>query len=179
MKERLPFILSGTAVLVALLGATPVGRAAEDAIAQVVPRAKKADFAANAGKLNGRKSSVNPRRGQIPVVGEDGKLAISIGAVGPPGAKGEPGPPGASGYQQITTQISLGGKGFRTEQLNCPGGKSVLGGGHFFREQDADELSLTESRPVSDSSWRFKIENQTGDPKGAQSIYIVCASMTP
>lgn len=179
MNQRLPLIISATALLVALLGATPLGQAAESALDQVVPRAKKADFAANAGKLNGHKSSVSPARGQIPVVGADGKLAASIGAVGPAGAKGDPGPPGASGYQQITTQISLGGKGFRAEQLNCPGGKSVLGGGHFFREQDAEELSLTESRPISNSSWRFKIENQTGDPKGAQSIYIVCASVNP
>lgn len=177
MNQRLPLVISATALLVALLGATPLGRAAGSALDQVVPRAKKADFAANAGKLNGHKSSVNPTRGQIPVVGQDGKLPASLGAVGPAGPKGDPGPAGATGYQQVPKQISIGGQGFRVEQMDCPSGKSVLGAGHFFREQDADHLSLTESRPISGSTWRFKIENQTGESAGAQSIYIVCATM--
>ena len=68
-------------------------------VLEQVPRAKRADFAANAGKLNGHKSSLNPTRGQIPVVGADGKLPASIGAVGPQGDQGPAGPAGAGGYQ--------------------------------------------------------------------------------
>jgi hypothetical protein len=178
MNQRLPLIISATALLVALLGSTPLGRATESALEQVVPRAKKADFAANAGKLNGHRSSVNPKRGQIPVVGADGKLSESIGAIGPVGPKGDPGPAGATGYQQIQTQISIGGQGFRAEQVECPSGKSVLGAGHLIREQDADHLSFTESRPISNSTWRFKFENETGESAGAQSMFIVCATMS-
>ena len=85
MNQRLPLILSTTALVVALVGSTPLGRAAESALEQVAPRAKKADFAANAGKLNGHRSSVNPKVGQIPVVGQNGKLPASLGAVGPAG----------------------------------------------------------------------------------------------
>lgn len=181
MNQRLPITLSTTALVVTLVASTPLGHAAESALEQVVPRARTADFAANAGKLNGHRSSVNPRRGQIPVVGLNGKLSPSIGAVGPAGPagpKGDSGPAGAGGYQRIERQMSIGGQGFRAEQIECPGGKSVLGAGHLFREQDADHLVLTESRPVSNSTWRFKIENETGDEPGSQSIFVICASMS-
>lgn len=178
MNQRLPIILSTTALVVTLVASTPLGHAAGTALEQVVPRATNADFAANAGKLNGHRSSVNPRRGQIPVVGQNGKLSPSIGAVGPAGPKGEPGPSGAGGYQRIERQMTIGGQGFRAEQIDCPGGKAVLGAGHLFREDDADHLVLTESRPISNSTWRFKIENETGEVPGAQSVFILCATVS-
>ena len=178
MNQRLPLILSATALIVALVGSTPLGHAAESVLGQVTPRAKRADFAANAGKLNGHRSSVNPTAGQIPVLDKDAKLPASIGAVGPAGPKGDPGPAGATGYQQIQRQMSIGGEGFRAEQVDCPNGKSVLGAGHVFREGDANHLRLTESRPISDRTWRFKIQNATGEQAGAQSIYVVCATMS-
>ena len=178
MNQRLPLILSATALIVALVGSTPLGHAAESVLGQVAPRAKRADFAANAGKLNGHRSSLNPTAGQIPVLSKDGKLPASIGATGPAGAKGDPGPAGATGYQQIQRQMSIGGQGFRAEQVDCPNGKSVLGAGHVFREDDADHLRLTESRPISSGTWRFKIQNETGQSAGAQSIYVVCATMS-
>src|SRR5262249_60628443 len=68
MKLRLPLILSAAALVVSLLGATPLGEAARSTVAKVVPRAKTADFAKNAGRLNGHKSSAAPTAGQIPVL---------------------------------------------------------------------------------------------------------------
>jgi hypothetical protein len=173
MKNRLPLIISAVALLVSLLGATPLGQAARSTVAKVVPRAKTADFAKNAGKLNGHASSTNPSAGQIPVVGADGKLPPSIGAAGPPGA------PGVSGYQQIEKQITIPGNEFRADNVDCPAGKVALGAGHYFKQGDADELSLVESRPISNSTWRFKVHNQTGGAKGNQSLYIICAKVTP
>ena len=106
MNQRLPLVLSATALVVALVGSTPLGNAAQNVLQQV-PRAKRADFAANAGKLNGHKSSLNPKRGQIPVVGADGKLPASLGAVGPKGDQGPPGPAGVGGYQIRTENITV------------------------------------------------------------------------
>jgi hypothetical protein len=177
MNQRLPLVLSATALVVALVGSTPLGNAAQNVLEQV-PRAKRADFASNAGKLNGHKSSLNPTRGQIPVVGADGKLPASIGGVGPAGPPGERGPAGASGYEWRQTQVNVAGDGIRAAQMDCPGGKSVLGAGFLFRDSDASDLRLTESRPISDSTWRFKIDNETGQPDAAQSLYIICASMS-
>jgi hypothetical protein len=182
MKQRLPLILAATALVVALLGSTPLGRAAESALEQVVPRAKKADFAANAGKLNGHKSSVNPRRGQIPVVGANGKLAASIGAVGPPGPAGAQGPqggPGVSGYLRVTESITVpeNAAGNPDFGVSCPGGRSVLGGGYRFREKaHYDQLFVYESQPASNSTWQFKIANDTGGAKPV-TLFAVCANV--
>lgn len=171
LRARLPLTLSATALVVSLLGATPLGQAAAGAVGQVVPRAKTANFAANAGKLNGHKSSTNPKPGQIPVVGEDGKLAASIGGAGPAG------PPGVSGYQMVTRQFAVTGN-FTDLNVDCPSGKSVLGAGHFFRRDDSNQLVLFESRPISDMSWRFHIRNATSERRDGQSVYIICANVS-
>jgi len=124
MRERLPLLLSATALLVAVFGATPAGHAAGRVIHAVPPFAKRAGFAKfagtadNAKRLSGHRASTSPKAGDIPVVGANGKLPTSIGAVGPPGPpgpagsgrgpqgpagpqgpKGATGPPGAPGAQ--------------------------------------------------------------------------------
>lgn len=178
MKQRLPLLLSATALLVALLGATPLGHAAESAMEQVVPRAKKADFAANAGKLNGHKSSINPKRGQIPVVGANGKLAASIGAVGPQGPAGPQGGPGTSGYLRVTENITVpDGTASPTFGVSCPGGRSVLGGGYSFTREHAAQLAVFESLPAANGSgWQFRVRNTTGGDKPA-ALYAICANV--
>lgn len=181
MKERLPLILSASALLVALLGSTPLGRAAETALEQVVPRARNADFAQNAAKLNGHRSSVKARAGQIPVVGANGKLSASLGVVGPAGPAGPAGaqgPPGASGYQLIVEQVTVpnGEVDFR-RSVSCPGGKSVLSGGWDFEANHARDLILFDSHPVSNSAWRFRIRNDTGGQKAGKTLYVVCANV--
>lgn len=114
MRQRLPLILSATALTVALFGSTAGGQAAiRWAATAVVPRARVAVFADNAGKLDGHSLSVDPKAGQIPLLGRTGKLPASIlppngvvgsgggtaatGATGPVGATGAIGPSGATG----------------------------------------------------------------------------------
>jgi hypothetical protein len=180
MSQRLPLIISVTALTVALVGSTPLGRAAESALDQVVPRAKRADFAANAGKLQGHKSSVTPRRGQIPVVGANGKLSPAIGAVGPAGPAGPTGPQGpagtagVSGYQRVTENVTVPQNSEREFGVSCPGGRAVFGGGYFHNEEFVDQLFVFESRPA-DSVWRFQVSNETQGNK-AMTLYAVCAS---
>ena len=66
MKQRLPLILSSTALVVAVFGATPLGHAAGRLAQSVPPFAKKAGYAkragvaANALALNGHKASTTP-----------------------------------------------------------------------------------------------------------------------
>ncbi len=178
MKQRLTLILAASALFVALLGSTPIGRAAEDALAQVVPRAKSADFAANAGKLNGHRSSINPRRGQIPVVGANGKLATSIGAVGPKGEAGPAGPPGMSGYLRVSENVTVPDADNGTPEfgVSCPGGRSVLGGGWRFPQDETDALKVFESRAVNDSTWRVRVSNETTGAK-SMAVFAVCANV--
>ena len=124
MRERLPLLMAASALLVAVFGATPVGHAAGRVIHAVPPFAKRAGFAKfagtadNAKRLSGHRASTSPKAGDVPVVGANGKLPASIGAVGPPGPpgpagsgrgpqgpagpqgpKGATGPPGAPGAQ--------------------------------------------------------------------------------
>jgi hypothetical protein len=102
MRARLPLALSLLALAVAILGATPLGQAASERIAAVVPFAKTAGYARVAGdaaKLNGRRSSLAGAPGTVPVVGKDGKLPPSIGAVGPQGPPGAQGPKGDRGLK--------------------------------------------------------------------------------
>jgi hypothetical protein len=94
LHQRLSVILSATALVVALLGVTPVGDAARSAVEAVPPFAKRAGTAENAKRLGGRKPSAYAR------LGARGKLSAALlpaavrGARGP---KGDPGPKGDKG----------------------------------------------------------------------------------
>jgi hypothetical protein len=85
MNQRLPVILSSTALLVAVFGATPLGHAAGQLVQTVPPFAKRAGYAARAGvaanalALNGHKASTTPGPGTIPLLDAQGKLPAPIG----------------------------------------------------------------------------------------------------
>jgi hypothetical protein len=174
MTKRLPLILSTTALVVSLLGTTPLGHAARSAVSTVVPLAKTANYAKNAAKLNGHGSSLAPRAGQIPVVGKNGKLPATLGAVGPAG------PAGTAGYQRVQQQGDTPNNlnNERTYAVQCPGGKKVLGGGFTFgRGQDTNDVSVIESTALSDSAWEVKVRNRTGNKAGGTiTVTAVCAS---
>lgn len=104
--QRAPIVLSSVALVVAVLGATPLGQAAGDRISNAVPFAKSAGFAkvsGNAAKLNGRRSTLSGAPGTIPVVGMDGRLPAGLGAVGPRGPQGERGLQGPAGPAGAST----------------------------------------------------------------------------
>src|SRR5579871_5392120 len=94
MRQRVPLVISCAALLVAVLGATSPGQAAVRGLEASVPFAKTSGYAAaagNAAKLNGHASSTSGKAGTIPVVGKNGKLPTSLGAVGPQGPAGPAG----------------------------------------------------------------------------------------
>ena len=98
--KRLPMVFSTLALLIALLGVTPLGTAARETVASVVPFAKvagRANVADNAKRLNGRKSSTAGQPGTIPVVAANGKLPASLGVLGPQGPRGAKGDTGSKG----------------------------------------------------------------------------------
>ena len=102
MKERLPLILSATAVVIALFGATPVGHAVVSVVPPFATHAKTADYAKNAGAVNGIKASARPRTGWLVPLGTGGKFPASVlptggGQAGPAGPQGPPGPKGDKG----------------------------------------------------------------------------------
>jgi hypothetical protein len=181
MSNKVQTGLWAATVAIALLGWTPLGEAAGGAVTKVVPFAKVAGFAKNAGALNGHTASRRPKAGQIPILNTSGKLPGSIGAVGPAGPAGATGPAGAagpsgvSGYQQVTKQVAFSENGADTT-ISCPGGKSVLAGGYNLNQAN-DNLTVFDSRPISASDWRFRIRNTT-QGTGTVTVYAVCATVT-
>jgi hypothetical protein len=95
-RPALPVALSAAALLVAVLGMTPLGSAAARKVTRV------ALYAKNAGKVGGIKASKKPKAGRLFPLGKGGKFPKSVlpnGGAGPPGSEGAQGPPGPAGPQ--------------------------------------------------------------------------------
>ena len=105
MQRRLPVILSVTALTVALLGTTPVGRAAHELTRAIPGFAKTAGYARNAGAVDGIRASRTARAGYLVPLGSSGKFPASVGQAGPPGP---PGPAGANAFCSDTFGIAAG-----------------------------------------------------------------------
>lgn len=181
MRERLPLVISATALAVALLGSTPLGHAAGSALAKGVPFAEKAGFASNAGKLNGHKSSTKPKAGQIPVVGSNGKLPASLGTTGtagvqgPAGPAGAQGPPGVSGYEVNQSQPKVISGGDKSAvRAQCSSGKSVFGGGYISSKDDVQGVDTYPT--ANNTEWTVFVYNVTN---GATTVtaYAVCGKV--
>ena len=90
--QRLPVVLSAAALLIAVLGATPLGHAARQGVARV------ALYAKNAGKVGGIAASKKPKAGKLLPLGRNGKFPASVlpgGVRGPAGPEGARGPRGS------------------------------------------------------------------------------------
>lgn len=70
MRQKLPLVLSLTALAVAVFGATPLGQAAGGVV-------RRALFANNAGKVNGIRASRRPQANQLLALGPDAKFPSS------------------------------------------------------------------------------------------------------
>jgi hypothetical protein len=90
VRKRVSVVLGMSAVIVAVLGASPVGEAAGEAV-------RVALFAKNAGKVNGIKAARTPKAGRLLPLGADGKFPASVVPPGPPGLRGPAGPIGPQG----------------------------------------------------------------------------------
>jgi hypothetical protein len=89
MQNRLAITLAASALVVALLGSTSLGKAAANVV-------KRALYAKNSGAVNGIKASRAPKPGRLLPLNKAGKFPRSVGAVGPTGPRGAVGPPGPS-----------------------------------------------------------------------------------
>ena len=91
--NRISTTLAAAALIMAVLGITPLGHAAADAV-------RVALFAQNAGKVGNIKASRTPVPGQLLALDAKGRFPSSVlpkGAAGAPGERGERGPQGAQG----------------------------------------------------------------------------------
>lgn len=204
MKGRLSLALSVTAVVVAVLGATPFGRAAGERLAAAVPYAKTAGYAKFAGdstKLNGRKSTLAGAPGTIPVVGKTGKLPASIGTVGlqgpqglkgdkgakgdkgDEGDKGDKGDTGAAGATSVVVRTAQSGPGLNPTGFaasQCAPGERATGGGVLAVNIPFTEHKVVNSYPVpqtgTPTGWGGTVVANAADADAVVVAYAICAA---
>jgi hypothetical protein len=181
MRERLPIVLSTTALAVAVLGATPVGEAALD---QIVPRnsvgtpqlrngavtnAKLAGSAVTGAKVRNRSLlAVDFRAGQLPA-----------GPPGPTGPQGPAGPPGASGLQPVFTTGARNSVSYKALNATCPSGKLALGGGVAITPASAATAVAITSNYLSGTTTWATAARETSTFGGSWSLnaVVVCATV--
>ena len=134
MHNRLPLVMSTTALLVAVLGVTPLGEAAYNA---VVPRNSVGTLQLKRNAVTSSKLAPNTvRTGQVvnaSLIVEDFKPGqIPQGPKGDKGDKGDRGPTGPvgiSGYEIVQASATVNANSTLSSiQPTCPAGKRVLGG---------------------------------------------------
>lgn len=190
MRDRLPMIVSITALLIALFGITPLGEAAYEA---VVPRnsvgtlqlqrnaVKAAKIAPNAIRtghvLDGSLLAADFKAGQIPQGPKGDK-----GDKGVPGNPGTPGAAGMSGLVRVTATNTGGASSTspRMASASCPTGKKLLGGGAFVNVVDqAAPIALRRSNPVGESWVAHAYETSATSVSWSLSVALICATASP
>ena len=162
-------MLSTAALVVAVLGATPVGHAAMNL---VVPRNSvgtlqlKANAVTAAKVKNGSLLSADFKSGQLPQ--------------GPQGPAGPQGPPGMSGLQPIFTTGASNSTVTRTLSAACPAGKTAVGGGGAVVPANQAGVAITSSYLANATTWSVNAREVVATA-GNWSInaFVVCATVTP
>ena len=200
MSNRLPIVISTTALVLVVLGSTPVGEAARNA---AFPRGSVGTVQLQANAVTGPKirsravAGSDIQRGAITAlhVKPRSLLASSFRAgalpAGPKGDKGDKGDKGEKGekgdkgdkgdvglaqHQFLQgTPVSVAANGIGFASVTCPAGKRVLGGGGHVAGATAGAGYLWQSIPTSNTSWRVAYKNMTGSNISIWA-YAVCAT---
>jgi hypothetical protein len=168
MRNRWPVVFSVTALIVAVLGATPVGEAALNALprASVGPLQLKANAVTSVKVKNGSLLRADFRAGQIPV-----------GPAGPAGAQGAP---GTSGLQTVFTTSAINSTATRTLTATCPSGKTALGGGVAVTPTTASEVAITASYLANSTTWTASAQEVNAQVASwGLNVVVICALVAP
>jgi hypothetical protein len=183
MGNRINLVISVTALVVAVGGATPLGEAAWN---QVLPRnsvgtlqlqrnaVKSSKLAPNAVRtahvVNGSLLAADFKAGQLP--------SGPKGDKGEKGDRGERGPVGLSGYEIIRASTIVPANTTSTAQAVCPRGKKVIGGAAGVQGVPSGVFMHTQvtENAVSGDYWDNIVVNTTAVPRQANAIAI-CANV--
>ena len=166
--RKLPIILSITALVVAVLGSTPVGEAAMNALprASVGPLQLKTNAVTSVKVKNGSLLRADFKAGQIPA-----------GPAGPAGAQGAP---GTSGLQTVFTTSAINSTTTRTLTATCPSGKTALGGGVAVTPATATEVAITASYLANSTTWTASAQEvNTQAVNWGLNVVVICALVAP
>jgi hypothetical protein len=178
MQARLTLGLAAAALVVALLGSTPLGHALVSNVPRNsvgAPQLKRnavtaQKLAPNAVRtahvLNGTLLAVDFKAGQLPA-----------GPKGDKGDKGDPGPVGVSEREVVTAQSVNNSTPSRQVTATCPAGKQALGGGGSLSL--LVDVALNRSLPEGANGWTASAReiNSTGSTWFV-SAYVVCAKVS-
>jgi len=188
MRAKLPLVLSATALVVAVLGTTPLAAIAQNAAfprnsvgsAQLkrnaVGAAKIAPNAVRTGHvLNGSLLLADFRPGQIPQgpKGDKGDKGDK-GEKGDTGLRGPEGPPGLAAVEVVSVSQTVAPMTFGGLVASCPAGKTAIGGGVNTSTASAP---ITTSRPEG-TGWGGRGYNGSGS-NITVATYAVCAKASP
>lgn len=161
MRSRRP----SSAMVVALL-ALFVALGGTAVAAGVVPLAKRALYANNAGKLQG-KTAAQVAALPSPAIALDGKSAAEIAAMPSPAVS-------AAGLVTVASRPFTIGKDAEGDYpVSCPAGTSVLSAGQTWVSADAAVI-VTDSRPTSATTWALYMINLSETSPAAGMLYAVC-----
>jgi hypothetical protein len=162
-KYRLAIVVSMLAVALPLIG-SPVG----DAVG--AKQAKRtANYARNAGAVNGIQASRKPRPGALVPLGADGKFPQSVA-----------GPRGMSGYEYQTAGHSIDPEDDETWSVSCTGGRRALGGAVSVSgpyQGSYRHGSVVQSAPAGSEPNGWVVTYSNGFSQGIITAYawVICA----
>ena len=190
MRQRLPMIFSVTALVVAVLGSTPLGHAALNVLApgsvgtsqlkdQAVIASKLANGSVTGAKLrgdavdsgkvrNGSLKSIDFAAGQIPA-----------GPAGPKGDKGSKGDSAATTVvvRRHTTPLAAGGAA--NFSVSCSAGEHAIAGGAGITGQASNSaVTVTDSKPLptdegaTPTGWTAGLTTKIATEI---AVYVICA----
>jgi len=191
MRDRLPLILSTTALLVAVFGSTPLGEAAYNAIAPnsiganelrngAVTNAKLRGDAVTSGKvLNGSLKAIDFKAGQLPAgaKGEKGDRGPK-GDKGAKGDKGDKGDAGMSGYEIVRKSVNVPPNTTTTAQAACSPGKKVLGGAANIQGVPANAGTIY-TQTTLDRFYDALYTNTSTTQTRQLNAIAICATVAP
>jgi hypothetical protein len=198
MQVRVHSALSVCALVVAVLGWTPLGEAARDAVfpPNSIGTLQLRDNAVVSAKLrNGSVTGLdvqkgtltgahvkagtllasNFRAGQLPAGAKGDKG--DKGQKGDKGDKGPKGDPGLSGLEVVQSPSTpLAANGSALVRVTCPAGKRAIGGGGHQASAVGGVAYITSTIPIDTNQWQAAFKNPTGT-SAAVWAYAVCATV--
>lgn len=182
MSSRLALAMSATALVVALLGSTPLGHA----LASQVPRN-------SVGPLQIKRNAVGPQKIAPNAVRTshvlDGSLLTADfkpgqipqgpkGDKGDKGNKGDEGAPGMSQREVISSpQQPLDSSNTKVATANCPAGKAPIGGGAGI--SGSVVAVPTSSVPIGNSWQAIAHEMVASSANWRLTATVICAKVAP
>jgi hypothetical protein len=189
MSHRIYAALTVTALVIAVLGATPVGEAAKKL---VIPKNSvdtaqlKKGAVATAKLRNNAVTSVKVKNGSLFAVDfAPGQLPGGPqGPAGPQGEKGPKGDPGGAGLAGVVYVYEGTANDLASPKIIdavCPSGKKVVGSGFVLDGAASHIAAVTRSGPWSDLTyWRVIVEwpKNVFPQNWSAGAYAICATVT-